>query len=76
MNQLSIERHTLTLQEVCGVLRITRRTAMRLISRGDLAAFKVGQAWRVDARDLDAYIERQKRAVRQVGDGGDVLWAK
>ena len=76
MNQLSIERHTLTLQEVCRALRITRRTAMRLIGRGELAAFKVGQAWRVDARDLDAFIERQKRAVRRDGGVGERPWAE
>jgi len=64
MSQSTAERKTLTLQEVCDILRITRRTATGLIGRGELPAFKVGQAWRVDARDLDAFIERQKRVAQ------------
>lgn len=70
MNQSAVERKTLTLHEVCEVLRITRRTAMGLIGRGELTAFKVGQAWRIDARDLDAFIERQKQAVHRDLDRG------
>jgi hypothetical protein len=46
MKQSTVERHTLTLQEVCDVLRITRCTAIGLIVRSERAAFKVGQAWR------------------------------
>jgi excisionase family DNA binding protein len=64
MGQATEALTTLTLQEVCAALRVTRRTATNLIGRGELAAFKVGQAWRVEARDLQAYIARQKQAVR------------
>lgn len=71
MAQAAIERRTVTVQEVCGVLRITRRTAMGLIARGELTAFKVGQAWRIEARDLDVYIEHQKQAARSCRPGGD-----
>lgn len=71
MTQPILERRTLTLQEACDVLRITRRTALGLIGRGELVAFKVGQAWRVDARDLDAYIARQKHAAQRGRDGGN-----
>jgi len=71
MTQSTVERKTLTLQEVCDILRITRRTAMGLIGRGELSAFKVGQAWRVDARDLDAFIERQKRVAQPGRDEGN-----
>jgi len=70
MTQSTAERKTFTLQEVCDILRITRRTAMGLIGRGELSAFKVGQAWRVDARDLDAFIERQKRVAQHGRDEG------
>jgi excisionase family DNA binding protein len=64
MHQPATTPHTLTLQEACDVLRITRRTATSLIERGELTAFKVGQAWRIDPADLAAYIERQKQAAR------------
>jgi excisionase family DNA binding protein len=70
VTQPTQERKTLTLQEVCDILRVTRRTATGLIGRGELTAFKVGQAWRVDARDLDAFIERQKHAAHHGRHGG------
>ncbi len=76
MNHSTVERHTLTLQQSCDVPRITRGTAMRLSGCGELAVFKVGQAWRVDARDLDAFIQRQKHAAQQGGDRGNVVWAR
>ena len=63
--QPEIGRRTYTLAEICAILRITRRTALGMIGRGELTAFKVGPAWRVDAPDLDAYIDRQKRAAQQ-----------
>jgi excisionase family DNA binding protein len=44
VTQPTQERKTLTLQEVCDILRVTRRTATGLIGRGELTAFKVGQA--------------------------------
>jgi excisionase family DNA binding protein len=65
MSQLATEARTLTLQEVSAALRITRKTTLGLIGRGELVAFKVGQVWRVDAPDLEAYIAAQKRAARQ-----------
>lgn len=63
-------RRTYTLQEACDVLRITRRTALGLIGRGELVAFKVGPAWRIDTQDLDAYITRQKQAAQRGRTGG------
>ena len=73
MTQPAQERKTLTLREICDILRVTRRTATGLIGRGELTAFKVGQAWRVDARDLDAFIERQKHAAHHGWHGGSGL---
>jgi excisionase family DNA binding protein len=70
VTQSTQERTTLTLREVCAILRVTRRTATGLIGRGELTAFKVGQAWRVDARDLDAFIERQKHTAPHGRHGG------
>ena len=63
---------TLTLQEVCDALRVTRRTASGLIVRGEIAAFKVGQAWRVEARDLQAFIDRQKQAAKRGRNNGNL----
>ena len=52
----------LTLQEVADTLQVSERTIRRLVNRGDLAGFKVGDRGqlRVKIEDLQAYLERQR----------------
>jgi len=62
--QPAIERRAYKVREVCTILNISRGTVSALIERGELPAFRVRHEWRVDARDLDSYIDRQKEAAR------------
>jgi excisionase family DNA binding protein len=48
----------LTAQQVAWVLGCSVPTVRRLIKRGELVAFKVGQVVRVRREDLDEYVER------------------
>ncbi len=62
---LCYRRHDLkilTLQEVADTLQVSERTIRRLVNRGDLAGFKVGDRGqlRVKIEDLQAYLERQR----------------
>jgi len=58
----------LTRAEVANELEISLSTVERLINRGKLPAFKVGDHWRVQRRDLDAFIEaRLAEQRRQTG---------
>jgi len=52
----------LTLREVADALQVSERTIRRLVNRGDLAGFKVGDRGqvRVKSEDLEAYLERQR----------------
>ena len=52
----------LTLREVADALQVSEKTVRRLVSRGDLVGFKVGDRGqvRVKAEDLDAYLEAQR----------------
>lgn len=52
----------LTLREVADALQVSERTIRRLVSRGDLTGFKVGDRGQVRVRneDLEAYLERQR----------------
>ncbi len=51
-----------TLREVADALQVSYRTIRRLVNRGDLAGFKVGDRGqlRVKSEDLEAYLERQR----------------
>lgn len=59
-----VERHMrlFTLQEVAETMRVSQRTVRRLIKRGDLAAYKVGDRGqlRVKERDIEGYLESQR----------------
>jgi excisionase family DNA binding protein len=59
-----VERHMrlFTLQEVADTMRVSQRTVRRLIKRGDLAAYKVGDRGqlRVKERDIEGYLESQR----------------
>ncbi|HCX83956.1 MAG TPA: DNA-binding protein [Micrococcales bacterium] len=54
----------LALSDVAQVLGVTVPTARSLVKRGDIPGFQVGGRgiWRIERRDLDAYIEREKAA--------------
>jgi excisionase family DNA binding protein len=50
-----------TVRHVAGYLSVNERTVYRMAERGDLPAFKVGDAWRFRREDIDAWIERQQK---------------
>ena len=58
----------LTLKEVAALLKIAERTAYMMVQRGDLPGFKVGGQWRFKRKDIDAWMEAQKRAEHQGGE--------
>ena len=43
------------------MLGVTPRTVIRLAERGEIIGFKVGDVWRFYRRDIEDYIEEQKR---------------
>ena len=51
----------LTLDEVAGYLKISKKTVYKLVRSGILPAFKVGKHWRVPQADLGAWIARRSR---------------
>lgn len=52
----------LTIAEAAEALATSKSVVYELLQRGDLPYVPVGpsKAYRIDARDLDAYIERRK----------------
>ena len=52
----------LTVQDVADAMKVSEKTVRRLIKRGDLAAYKVGERGqlRVKECDLEGYLEAQR----------------
>ncbi len=59
------EDRLLTVPEVARRLRLSRGRTYILLARGDLPRIKVGGAVRIDARDLEAYLQAHREARRQ-----------
>ena len=47
-----------TLEEISGLLHITRRTLYTYVKEGKLKAVKVGKYWRVTEKNLQEFLER------------------
>ena len=51
----------LTTEEVLEYLQVNLRTVYRLIKAGKIPAVRVGRQWRFRKRDIDAWLEGQRR---------------
>jgi len=51
-------------KEVASLLKVSVRSITRLAEKGELVGFKVGDLWRFQRSDIEAYIEEQKRKQR------------
>lgn len=49
----------LTIKEVAAYLKLTEKTAYRLVAEGTLPGFKVGGSWRFRRKDIEAWIEER-----------------
>jgi putative molybdopterin biosynthesis protein len=54
----------LTVEQVASRLSVAERTVLRLIKKGELVAFRVGNEYRIEETELQAYLERVKVAKR------------
>jgi putative molybdopterin biosynthesis protein len=54
------EQRLLNVEEAAGYLGITSWTVRRLVWRGELPSVPVGRCVRIDRKDLDDFIQRQK----------------
>ncbi|WP_312515146.1 helix-turn-helix transcriptional regulator [Anaerospora sp.] len=56
------DTNSYTPEEVSNILKISKYTVYEMIKRGDLAAYHIGRKVRVQASDLDHYIQKSKGA--------------
>lgn len=58
----------MTIREVCVYLKITEKTAYRLVAEGAIPGFKVGGAWRFRQGEIDKWIKVQEMGARKIGE--------
>ena len=55
------DRHYLSIQEVARRFRVNTTTVYRLVKRGKLPAFKVGNQWRFSEERLQEWVADKER---------------
>jgi excisionase family DNA binding protein len=62
-----IEPRLLTLEDVATYLNVSASQAYALVRSGELPGIKLGGrgVWRVDRKELDAYVERKQQATEE-----------
>jgi excisionase family DNA binding protein len=58
----------LRLKDVAALLKVGEKTVYSMAQTGELPAFKVRGQWRFSRKDIDAWIEQQKQAAREIGE--------
>ena len=60
----------LSIQEVADTMRVSQKTVRRLIKRGDLVAYKVGERGQIRIKecDLERYVEAQRVEVEELAE--------
>ncbi len=58
------EHDLLTVAEVANYLRLAERTIRDMIDRGDLAAIKIGKAYRIKRTDLEKFIADKEKDIQ------------
>ena len=53
----------LTIKEVAEYLKLTEKTAYRLVAEGKIPGFKVGGAWRFKKAEIEAWIKAEQEKV-------------
>jgi excisionase family DNA binding protein len=58
-----------TVRDVAGFLNVNEKTGYRFAQQRELPGFEVVGAWRFRGRDVEEWIERQKRVAGVIGAG-------
>ncbi len=57
--QTQMQTDIMTIREVADYLKLTEKTAYRLVAEGKIPGFKVGGSWRFRKSEIDTWIEQQ-----------------
>jgi excisionase family DNA binding protein len=62
------KEEVLTLKDVAALLKVGEKTIYTMAQAGELPAFKVRGQWRFSLKDIDTWIEEQKRVSQDPGE--------
>jgi excisionase family DNA binding protein len=51
----------LTIKEISDYLKVSEKTIYRMVSRGEIPAFKMGTTWRFQKSAIEEWIKNQSR---------------
>ena len=58
--QTEMQTDIMTIREVADYLKLTEKTAYRLVAEGKIPGFKVGGSWRFRRGEIERWIDEQK----------------
>jgi excisionase family DNA binding protein len=53
-----------TVKEVKNFLKLSESTIYKLISGGEIPAFRIGDSWRFDMEEIKAMVENAKKRIK------------
>jgi len=56
----------LKIKDVANLLKVGEKTVYSMAKKGELPAFKVRGQWRFSRKDIDEWIEDQKRSSKEL----------
>ena len=59
----ALDREFYTVKELAGLLRVSPLTIYRLVSKGDIPCYSIGQAKRFRRWDIKSFLTRQRSAI-------------
>jgi len=58
----------LKLKDLASLLKVSEKTVYSMAQSGELPAFKVRGQWRFSRKDIDGWIEKQKRMPTDISE--------
>ena len=55
--QIKMQTDIMTIREVADYLKLTEKTAYRLVAEGKIPGFKVGGSWRFRRSEIEGWID-------------------
>ena len=59
----------LTIEEVAAYLKVSTKTVRRLVQRGELPGFQVGNQWRFKRQELDDWTRKTTQSKQDESEG-------
>ena len=59
--QTEMQTDIMTIREVADYLKLTEKTAYRLVAEGKIPGFKVGGSWRFRRSEIERWIDAQSK---------------